>query len=281
MHTKARAFIMILALGNLGLGICPGCTSGHAPPAAPPRTVEAWLAEEKLRVMAADYRADLAELARLREVFAPLASDPEWGYLALYWAGFASWRQAINGANQRMPVDELKRHLERASADFAASLEAREDFADSHAAAALVEGWRIGFYGDDQARMREVIDRHRRHLERAKELDADNARVLWAAASPLMFLPPDRGGDPDRALATYERMAQVAQDPNPRSPLPDWGRAEAHMSLAYAYWRRPQSDFVAAEREARAALALVPEWAYVRDNLLPAIVQARSEERGE
>ena len=42
------------------------------------------LAMMKPKLMSADYRADLEELARLREEVVPLADDPALGYLAHY-----------------------------------------------------------------------------------------------------------------------------------------------------------------------------------------------------
>lgn len=59
-----------------------------------------------------------------------------------------------------------------------------------------------------------------------------------------------------------------------RAPLPDWGKAEALMSLAYAHLNASPPDVAAAREEAHAALRLQPEWAYVRDKLLPAIEAA-------
>jgi len=81
--------------------------------------------------------ADLAGLARLRDEVAPLEGDPALGYLAHYWAGFASWRIAINGASHQMSAEDLKANLQRAKVDFEASIQQKDDFADAHAAAFL------------------------------------------------------------------------------------------------------------------------------------------------
>ena len=62
----------------------------------PPAMRSAVSRDRQTQVDVADYRADLEELARLREEVAPLAGDPPRGYLAHSWAGFASWRIAIN-----------------------------------------------------------------------------------------------------------------------------------------------------------------------------------------
>jgi hypothetical protein len=250
--------------------ILAGCKS------APPKTTEQQLATAKAQIMAADYRADFAELQRLRDAAVPLAADPAWGYLARYWAGFASWRQAINGASHGMSKEELQAHLERAAADFDASLRLREDFADSHAAAAAVNGWLSQFHRDDTAALRKGIEVYKQHMARAKELDPGNPRVLWVEAIPYLVLPADKGGDRAHAIELYRRMVEASGPPVARSPLPDWGKPEGLMSLAYAHLSQPAPDLESAEKEARAALGLEPDWSYVKDVLLPQIETARA-----
>ncbi len=241
---------------------------------APPETAEQQLTAAKAQIMAADYGADLAELKRLRDAVVPLAADPAWGYLAHYWAGFASWRLAINGGSHGMSAEDLRAHMERAAADFEASTRLRDDFADSYAAAAGVNGWLAQFLGT--AARREGIQRYQRLLARAKELEPDNPRVLWVEAVPYFVLPVGRGGDPARAVALYRRMVEVSGPPVASSPLPDWGKPEGLMSLAYAHLNQPEPDLESAEQEARAALRLQPDWSYVKDVLLPQIEKARA-----
>jgi hypothetical protein len=48
------------------------------------------------------------------------------------------------------------------------------------------------------------------------------------------------------------------------------------MSLAYSYANETTPDLEAAERNARAALEIVPSWHYVRDILLPQILAAKA-----
>jgi hypothetical protein len=212
----------------LPLAGCPPAAVRSLPAAA----VEARLTTAKAQILTADYRADLAALARLRDAVLPLAADPAWGYLAHYWAGFASWRLAINGASHGMSAGDLRASLERALADFEASIGRRDDFADSYAAAAGVSGWLPQFQGGDPATIRQGIERYQRLLARAKALAPDNPRALWVEAGPYLFLPVGRGGDPARAVALYRRMIDLAGAPVASSPLPDWGKPEGLRSLA-------------------------------------------------
>lgn len=95
--------------------------------------------------------------------------------------------------------------------------------------------------------------------------------MLWVAGGDLLFKPPQWGGSTERAIEIYVRAADVAGAPQPDSPLPDWGKPEAIMALAYAHMIQKAPDLAAAEKEARAALCLQPQWSYVRDVLLPQI----------
>jgi hypothetical protein len=129
--------------------------------------------------------------------------------------------------------------------------------------------------------MNQEIETFKRLLNRALELEPSNPRALWIQAVPFIVLPPERGGNRDRAIELYHRMFENAGPLRPESPLPDWGRVEALMSLASAHLNKPSPDLDAAEEEARAALRLRPEWHYVRDILMPQIDARRKQQTGE
>lgn len=230
-------------------------------------TASADLVKTKARVMSADYRCDLEELARVRD---ELASDTS--YLGRYWSAYASWRIAINGANQGMKNEELVKHLRTAAMEFYASIRAKEDFADAYAAASLVNGWLATFSAaDDPLAMRERIVLASMLLARGESLDAKNPRVLWTRAAFFFYSPPTMGGSVPRAIEVYAQMRDEAEKrgTNAASPLPDWGKPEALMSLAFAHLR--QGEVAKARENAQAALKAQPEWSYVKNTLLPQI----------
>ncbi|HXA19488.1 MAG TPA: hypothetical protein VN380_21030 [Thermoanaerobaculia bacterium] len=231
----------------------------------------------KAAVMDADYRGDLARLASLREEIKPLSDDPSLGYLADYWTGYASWRLAANGSNEQMTQDDLKAHLDRAAADFESSLRKREDFADAYAAASSVHGWIAFLHRDDQAIMNAHIETSKRFLTKAESLEPDNPRVLWVRGGVFLFAPPAYGGSPERAIETYRKQIDASGPLMPSSPLPDWGKPEALMSLAYALMIKSSPDLDAATDNARAALKLQPQWHYARDILMPQIEAKRKQ----
>jgi hypothetical protein len=267
----------------LALAACASASPAPTPPAptaapkpAPTTAAAHELAALKGKLMSADYRSDLPELGKLRDEVKRYKADAEVGYLACYWSGFASWRLAVNGLNQDMREDELRQHLLHAAADMYSAIKLRDDFADAYAAAAGINGWIIGSMlrtKDDQDRVAEHATLAMMLLGRAKALDADNPRVLWIEGGFQLILGPERGGGQQVALATLEKMVAITERArvDPQSPTPDWGRPEALMMVANAHLAGKPPDVAAARKAAQAALALEPDWSYVRDKLIPKI----------
>jgi hypothetical protein len=226
----------------------------------------------KAGIMSADYRADIPQLQTLRIEAKKLSGDSDLGYLADYWSGFASWRIVINGSSAKMAREDVKANIDNAVIDFESSVQKKSDFADGWASAGAVHGWlaAINAKTDTDAMNRE-IEIFKRDVDRALALEPNNPRVLWIQAVPFRVMPPDRGGNLDRAIELYKMMIANAHPLDPASPFPDWGKAEALMSLASAETAKPSPDFDGAMSNAREAIRLQPDWHYVKDILIPMI----------
>jgi hypothetical protein len=126
---------------------------------------------------------------------------------------------------------------------------------------------------DDQDHIAEHATLAMALLGRAKTLAPNNPRVLWIEGGFQLILGPERGGGQQIALATLTKMVAITERApvDPKSPLPDWGRPEALMMVANAHLAGKPPDVAAARRAAQAALALEPDWSYVRDKLIPKI----------
>ncbi|HEV7767050.1 MAG TPA: hypothetical protein VGQ76_18765 [Thermoanaerobaculia bacterium] len=246
-----------------------GCCAS-APQTKPQSSAAQELAKLKASVMSADYRADFDALTKLRDELAQWPRTKELAYLARYWSGYASWRIAMNGANHAMKREEMAKHLHAAATDFYTSTRLEPQFADAWSAAALVNSWLATFDADT---MRERLSLSQMLFARAEALDARNPRVLWAKAAFLLFTPASQGGSVSCAINVYRRMLAEGErrGVDASSPLPDWGKPEALMSIAFARLQETPADLTAARAEAQAALEVVPEWSYVRDTLLPQI----------
>jgi hypothetical protein len=170
----------------------------------------------------------------------------------------------------------LRTHLESAVADFEASVRKRGDFADALAASALASSWLMVYRRDEPEAMRALFDRYLVRRARALELAPRNPRVLWMEGAYYLFRPATQGSDLPHAIELYGRMAEAAGAIDPTSPLPDWGKPEALMSMAFAELQKGDAaDLARADAWAREALALRPDWAYVKNTLRPQIARAR------
>ncbi len=249
--------------------------------AARPSRAERKLVEIKAAVMSADYRGDIPNLTALRDRASQLSGDRRLGYLADYWSGFASWRIVVNNNDGKIPPPEAMAHLTRAAADFESSTRKKSDFADGWASAAAVHGWLAAYKHSDEPAMNAEIKTYHQMLNRALELEPSNPRVLWIQAVPYVVLPPERGGNVDRAIELYRKMIDNAGPLRPESPQPDWGKVEGLMSLASAHLKKTSPDVDAAAVEAGEALRLQPDWHYVRDILMPKIDARRKQLGGK
>jgi hypothetical protein len=252
------------------------------------------LRDIKLKLMSADYRADLDELARGRELLTTLKDHPTLGYIASYWSAFAGIRLAINGSNRKTSNLEIERNLRAALRDAEEGLRLKEDFADTHVLAGHVASWMAAITLREAGAMekfkeggtavlpeetRSWIDRTWLHLRRARELAPKNPRLPWVEAAIWYNVPPNRGGSQDKAIAMYREALALARAERVADPLwPDWGEPEALMSLAWCLLNRSSPDPAAARDSAEAALRLHPDWYYVREILRPKIDQALGQE---
>lgn len=249
------------------------------------------LRDIKFKLMSADYRADLEELARGREQLTTLKAHPTLGYLACYWSGFAGIRLAINGSNRQMSSVETERNLQAALRDSEESLRLKEDFADSHVSAGQIASWMAAIVMRRDTGMQKFkergaealsdetrawIDKTWKHLKRARELSPKNPRLPWVEAVIWYNIPPERGGSQEKAIAMYREAVGLAREERVADPLwPDWGEPEALMSLAWCLLNRASSPDPAGARDsAEAALRLRPDWFYVREVLKPQIEKA-------
>jgi len=217
------------------------------------------LADVKARAMRAGFTADLQALADAARDARAIAADPAQAALAHYWAGYAFWQRAVNEVNLKAEPAQIAADRDAALREFEAALAARESFADAHALVAWLHGW---LYSADAANQAAHAAQLRAHHARARELEPDNPRVLWAYSIALQFR------DKPAALRLMEELTK-RPDTRTASAEPDWGLPEAVMTLA---WNDLNAgDLAGAETLAHRALELRPGWHYVQSILIPQI----------
>ena len=218
------------------------------------------LADVKARATRAGYTADLEALSdAAREARAIAAADPAQAALAHYWAGYAFWQRAVNEVNLKADPAQIAADRAAALGELEAALAAREAFADAHALVAWLHGWLWSADpANKDAHAKEILAHH----TRARELEPDNPRVLWAYAIALQYR------DKPAALRLMDELTK-RPDTHTASAEPDWGLPEACMTLAWIDLNA--GDVAKAETLARRARELRPGWHYVEAILMPQI----------
>ena len=231
------------------------------------------------RIVRADYEGDRAALERLHGELAKYEDHPAVSSRVAYWRGFAMWRRALNGFNDAADKTELDRALTQCVVDFRAAIARDPGFADAKGgAASCFVNHSFLLLKTDATRARDLFEQSAALLKEALAVAPDNPRLLWVHGANQFYGPPERGGGPAVALATYERGLKLArqQRRSADSLEPAWGEPELLMNLAFANFKQGTPEaLTAAEGYATQALALVPHWRYVRDILLPQIQTAK------
>ena len=179
-----------------------------------------------------------------------------------HYAGYALYRLAA--PTMETDMDGAIVLLEESESFLAKSIEI-EPMAESHALMSVVLGMQIV----DDAQAMTLGMRLGAELGRAKALDPRNPRVRLLEGISALYTPPAFGGGFDAAVRHFLAAIELFAEDAPEPPLPAWGLAEAHAWLGQAY---AEMGKVEEAREAyERALELEPEYAWVRDVLLPGL----------
>jgi len=236
------------------------------------------------KIRRADYEGDRAALKKYYEALAPYAEDPQLGASVRYWRGFAMWRRALNGFNNKATHEDLKADLTPAIAEFEKAYANKPEFADAKIAAASCEQNLAFLYyvEKDADPAREHMQRSLPLMKAAQAAEPENPRVLWVVGAYQWNTPPERGGGHELGSATYEKgLAAARKQSPPHDELtPGWGEPELLMNIAWTKLNQATPDPDAAEKYAQQALAMVPYWHYVRDILLVQIADAKAKRAG-
>ena len=102
---------------GLLLLIVAATTALGASPAAGDRSREQVI-KIVVQIQRADYEGNRSALKRLHEELAAFVEDKELGARVQYWRGFALWRRAMNGFNDKVDPAELKDDMQHALDEF-------------------------------------------------------------------------------------------------------------------------------------------------------------------
>ena len=221
------------------------------------------------RAYTANFRNDQAGLTESRRTFERLASDESVAPFAHYYAGWASWCVAAS----QFAAGDVKGAIasgEASAAEMRLALAARSDLSDFHtglANALIVVG------SLDQARFPALIKEISDARRRALELGPSNPRALLMDAGIIFNTPRERGGDQqkgiDRWLEAIHRFEDEQRSPPANALMPDWGLPLAYGWLSQVYLNATPPRVDDARKAAETALALRPDFWFVREQILP------------
>ncbi len=276
MSRKKSFFVFLLAAATV-LFLAPTAAFAN-----PPATNRESIIKIVAQIQRADYEGDRPALQRLYGELAPFLEAKEFGSRVLYWRGFALWRRAINGFNDNVDKKELAQDLQLATQEFEQAASIDPAFVDAKIALGSCYGLlAYSVNKNDDAELQSLIAKARQAIADARTLAPDNPRLLWVLGPVYWNTPVERGGGQAKAMEAYQKgLETIRSHKNAASdPLdPSWGEPELLMSLAWSNLNRTSPDLKAAEENARAALAFVPYWHYVRDILMQQISDAKAKQ---
>jgi hypothetical protein len=281
VFATALVFIFLVAVNSYGAPtFCATVVTNVCPARSAPR-------DEMLIVVSAiqraDYEDDRATLQHLFAQLTPYAAEPQLAPYAHYWRGFAMWRRTINGFNDSVDPHELANDLSTAISEFQQAEKLDPDFIDAAIGEVGCEMNLIYIHQANPEERRQHITAAQQLSKRIQATAPDNPRFLWLLGGSLWIRPAEAGGSHAKALEAYHHGLAVldsAGPPTPDSLAPQWGEPELLMSLAWSSLNASNPNPAAAERYARSALQIVPNWHYVRDILLPQIEKKKTEDNG-
>jgi tetratricopeptide (TPR) repeat protein len=233
------------------------------------------------RIQRADYEGDRVALKRRYDELAQFLDNKALAARVRYWRGFAMWRRAINGFNDAVDPKELEQDLKEALDQFKKVTEKEPGFGDAQIAMVSCISLLGYIHQKDPERLKELITELLPAVKTAKEVAPDNPRLFWVLGPNVFISPPERGGGQQKAIEMYEKGLELSRKNKASEDRlePSWGEAELLMNLAYSNLNKDTPDVSTAERQARAALEIVPYWHYTRDILLPQILAARAKQK--
>src|SRR5262249_44287547 len=109
------------------------------------------------QIQRADYEGNQQAMQRSYDELTPFLKNKEIASRVRYWRGFAQWRRAINGFNDKVDLNEVENDLTLALAEFKASLEADPAFVEAKVGMISSLGYMAFMNMKDQERAKELV----------------------------------------------------------------------------------------------------------------------------
>lgn len=229
-----------------------------ATPISAQRAADVLLEGKKL--LASD---NLNQMMQARATFERVTEDEEHAALAHYYVALCEYRM-LNRLN-RDDAKVVTPRLDNAIAHLEKAVKHDKTFADAQALLASFFGEKMRL---DPSLGMQYGPRSQQLLGRAMSLAPSNPRVVMINAVTTYFTPEMWGGSQERGLEGFRQAAALFDEEKPDNPLlPDWGHEEAYAWIGMA--EAQQGNTAAARKAYNQALAINPEFGWVKYTLLP------------
>lgn len=229
----------------------------------------AMLIEARNLAYDANFRNDQSGLRSAIAAIEPLAGKAEVASYAHYYLAWTYWMLAASQIEQKDMTAALQsatRALEHARAGVATR--AGDSEFQTMLANALVANGIL-----DRARFKELWAELATVRKKALALGPKNPRALIMDAGIIYLAPPDQGGGREKGLARWDQAGRLfeaeANAPSDDPLAPRWGYVLYHGWSANLYLSMTPPLTARAKSAADAALALRPDFWYVRERVLP------------
>jgi tetratricopeptide (TPR) repeat protein len=213
---------------------------------------------------------DATAMQKARAHFERLLAGKRHEALVRYYIGYCDYRLTIfyqQAKNQEM----MQQHLEAAITHLEAAVKLNNKFAEAYALLSSCYGQKIGM-----APMLGMTlgPKSGMTMQSALQLAPSNPRVILLDAIGTYYKPAMFGGDKDKALAGFKHAADLFDKEKSTDLLqPDWGHAEAYAWIGVAYLDK--KDAAAARAALERALAIAPEYGWVKHQLYPRVADSK------
>jgi tetratricopeptide (TPR) repeat protein len=249
---------------------CVTVTPLQAQSALPPLNGAArWADSARVQIERAVYANDAAALAgvgtMIDRALTAFPNDP----LLLHYRAYQLYREVMGRTDGGDLSDAMEQKLKSAiemlersaAARPLAETEAlRSSCLGTLAGTGMVNGMRYGSAASEAGAA-------------ARALGPNNPRVALLAGIAAWFTPSMWGGGKDKGYALVQQAISAFAHDQPARPLPSWGSAEAYAWLGQM--EKERGNVTAARTAYDRALAIAPEFRWVRDQLRPALGAAR------
>ncbi len=255
IHVLRSAFLACLLIASAG---------AHA------QAPDSLIVQGKKHIAEALNKWDATEMQKARAHFERLLAGKKYEALLHYYAGYCDYR-LVTFYQQAKNQELMTLHLEAAITHLEAAVKLNNKFAEACALLSSSYGQKISM-----APMLGMTlgPKSGMTMQSALQLAPDNPRVILLDAIGTYYKPAMFGGDKDKALAGFKHAADLFDKEKSTDPLqPDWGHAEAYAWIGVAYLDK--KDAAAARTAFERALAIAPEYGWVKHELYPRVADSK------